>query len=214
MLKRYSIMLWLVLRFIRPISLNRLMPALVLISLWTLLRQTPLQAVMAEHLAFVLAVVTAQIYMLWQNVRPNRSSLLKVTQHHKNVFVWAMSGAFALGLFQIWLANPMFSQRVITAFAGLYAFVMVLGVAGDEEILDRYASDQEGTAPMVVRRHLLKLYALNGLTLLIVNEALISSAAPLDMRIVALSVTPIVVHILHEVTMLLTLPLHGDEEGT
>ncbi|WP_458877657.1 hypothetical protein [Arenibacterium sp. CAU 1754] len=161
-------------------------------------------------MAFVLSLVVAETYLMWRNLPASVGAHGPSTGTATPAMFWGIGGAAALALVQIWLADPIVSQRILSGACALYVLVMALGIAGDEDVLNHFAPDEQDICPMVVRRHLLKLYALVAFTLLVLNESLIAAHVPLDGRIVMLALAPLALHVFYEIVLVLTLPLHGD----
>ena len=206
-LHRFSMLVWLLIRQLRPISPGRLLMPAVFLGSWTVLRA----AHMPDPVAFVWAGVLAQAAQIWA-VLPvtvwHLSHAYGRAHHGAN---WCMGILLAVLTFQIWCADPWISQRLVSVYCALYASLMALGVWGDSDVLNRYAPmSEDSDVPMHFRRHLLKLYALFAILVIAVNEALLAINAPISTRVIMLSLLPIVVHYLFTITLLLTSP-HLDE---
>lgn len=178
------------------------MPA-IFIGSWSTLRFAGMQ----HEVAFVWAAVLAQAAQIWCVLPVSVWRQRVAFGRARHALTWAMTvilGAFA---FQIWWSEPWMTQRVLSVYCALYAAAMALGVAGDRDILDRFApvSGREGTT-LEFRRHLLKLYALVAILVLAVNETLLATDAPLSVRVVTLSLLPVILHYVFVITLRLTCP--------
>ncbi|WP_137703001.1 hypothetical protein [Marimonas lutisalis] len=206
-LRYYSMVLWLLLRSIPPVSPGRLTMPVVFLSSWTVLRGLAFN----ETLAFVWAGVLAQFAQVW--------GVLPVSLwHQRRLFGRARPGgwyaiSFALAAFgvQVFWADPVVSQRFVTAYGGLYIAIMVWGISGDRVVLDRFAPvPDQSKVSQAFRRHLLKLYALVAFLVIVVNETLLAMAAPLAARVAVLARLPIALHVFFETALRLTAPLGED----
>ncbi|QJF50416.1 hypothetical protein [Roseobacter ponti] len=185
------------------------MPA-VFLSGWTALRA----AGMPEATAFVWAAVLAQAAQVWGTLPGTVRLQRRVFGQARPAFLRAMTMILGVLAFQIWYADPSFSQRLISIFCAAYAGLMVLGVRGDTDILDRFVPVTDDTrVPMSFRRHLLMLYALVAIMVIAVNETLVVLDTPLNTRVVALSLLPLALHYFFEIALRLSCPPLEDDEA-
>lgn len=180
------------------------MPA-VFLSTWTVLRvalHTP------ESIAFVWAVVIAQAVQLWA-VMPLtvwRAQHTSGGSARKSV-IWAVAIQYSSLVFQIWWSDPWMSQRLVSVYLTLYATTMAFGVWGDRDVMNRFVPvPKDADVPLAFRRHLLKLYALVAVLAIATNETLLAVNAPLNSRVVTLSLLPIVLHYFFVISLRLTYP--------
>ncbi len=200
---RWSLFVWILLRDLPPISPGRLLMPVVFLCSWTLLRA--LGAV--EQVAFVWSAVFAQSVHVW--------SVLPVTVRRQHRVFGRVHGAvrvsvlmaIALLLLQVWWSEPWLTQRLLSVYCAIYATVMALGVWGDRFVLDGFVPvEDEATVPLAFRRHLLKLYALMGILVVVINETLMRADMALGASVVALSMLPLVLHYCFEIILRLTHP--------
>ena len=207
-LRYYSLLLWLLLRSIPPVSPGRLLMPAVFLSCWTVLSASGL----GENLAFVASAVLAQLAQVWAGLP---GAARREWLRHGSGSATRSVGriVFLVLAVQVWWAEPLITQRALTGICAVYVAVMCWGAFGDRGVLDAFARLGPGSGvSLVARKHLLRLYALTGFLVIAVNESLIAMAAPLGARVVALSLLPLVLHVFYEIALRLTWPF-GDEEG-
>lgn len=208
-LQRFSMLLWLLLSHLPPVSTGRLLMPAVFLGGWTALRAagTP------EATAFVWAAVLAQAAQVWGTLPGTVRRQRRVFGQARQTFFRAMTIILGVLAFQIWYADPSVSQRIISTCCAAYAGLMVLGILGDTDILDRFAPVTDDTrVPMSFRHHLLMLYALVAIMVIAVNETLLVLDAPLSTRVATLSLLPVALHYFFEITLRLTCPPLEDDE--
>jgi hypothetical protein len=209
-LRRFSLYLWLTLRHMRPVSLGRLIMPCVFITCWMCLRALE----WPEAVAFVWAGALAQVAQIWSALPVTVARQRTVFGRARGSTSWAVTFMIGFLAVQIWWSDPWMSQRLVTCYCALYAFIMALGVWGDTKILDRFAyAPPEANVPLELRRHLLKLYALVAILVILVNEALLLVDAPLNARVTTFALLPIALHFLFSITLLLTAPILDDNEA-
>ena len=114
----------------------------------------------------------------------------------------------ALFALQIWMADPVVTQRIVSAACVVYVGIIVIGLCGDRMVLDRFAPVRaDSDVPLEFRYHLLRLYTLTAVLVLVVNESLLAAGTTLQMRVVVFSALPIVLFYMFEIMLRLTAPL-------
>ncbi|MDQ2091999.1 hypothetical protein [Marimonas arenosa] len=207
--RRYSLLLWLLLRSIPPVSPGRLLMPAIFLSGWTLLRALEI----AEARAFVWAAVLAQAVQVWAVLPISAWHQRRLFGRARRALFAAVAVCFTVLALQVWWADPVFSQRVVTVYCAFYVGAMLAGILGDQLFIDRFVPVSDPQAvPMITRRHLLKLYALVAFLVIVVNETLLAMTAPLGARVAVLALLPIALHIFYEIVLRLTLPLEDDPE--
>ncbi|WP_317625105.1 hypothetical protein [Rhodalgimonas zhirmunskyi] len=177
------------LRSVPPVSSGRLLMPMVFLSAWNLLHF----AEAGERMAFVWAAVLAQSLQLWA-VMPHSPVQMKRSFGRARITYLAVLALMLMAIaVQVWMADPLFSQRLLSALCIVYALVMLLGLAGERDVLDSFAPD-DGQMPMAARRHMLRLFAFVAFVILTVNEGLILFAVPLAGRVAVLALLPILLN--------------------
>ena len=167
-LRRLSLFLWLVLSHLPPISPGRLLMPAVFLSSWTVLRFLHFP----EPAAFVWAGVLAQAAQLCSVLPVTVWRLRKAFGRARTGARWSVAFYFCVFAFQVWLSDPVISQRLVSIICGIYVMVMALGVKGDPAILNYFApAANEMDVPLNFRRHLLKLYALMAMLVVASNAS-------------------------------------------
>ncbi|MDT8328455.1 MAG: hypothetical protein RQ750_13910, partial [Roseovarius sp.] len=142
---------------------------------------------------FVLSVVVAQAYAIWRNLPQAAHSLDQTTGGRAGMLRWPVIILLLLSALQLWLNNPYFTQRGISAVALFFLVVMVLGMMREGAVMDRVTpKDAEGDA-VYETVSLLRVNALVAAMVIAVNEILISS----ESLAVWITVMPIFVLFLH-----------------
>jgi hypothetical protein len=202
-LHRVSLYLWLLLRHLPPVSPGWLVMPVVFVSSWTVL----LACHVPQPLAFVWAGVLAQAAQIW--------ATLPVTiwrQRHtfgtaRPAVPTAMVMILSVLALQIWWAGPVISQRMVSAYCGLYVLFLASGLRGDRDILNRFTPvDHDTQVPLAFRQHLLRLYILIAMLVLGINETLLAIDAPLGARVATFALMPVVLHYMFEIMLRLTCP--------
>ncbi len=189
MIRRFSILLWFMLRSVPPVSTGRLLMPMVFLSGWNLLHF----AEAGEVMAFVWAAVLAQALQLWA-VMPHTPMQVKRRFGRARITYLAVLALMLLLIAtQVWMADPLFSQRVLTALCVVYALVMLLGLVGDRDVLDSFAPPGDGLTG-AERRHMLRLFAFVAFLVMAVNEGLVLFAVPLAGRVATLALMPILLN--------------------
>ncbi len=202
-LRRFNTFLCLLVRNLPPVSTGRLLMPAVFLGTWTALRAFSAP----EPVAFVWAAVLAQAAQAW-GVLPNlaKHRVGKRPRDLGAVTIAAILMPAALSI-QVWSADPLVTQRLLSTYCAVYATVMALGIWGDRDVLAHFVPvGRNSDVPLAFRQHLLKLYVLLAILLLALNEALIATDAPLGSRVIALSIAPIFLHYFFEIALRLSCP--------
>lgn len=189
MIKRISSRLLDATLSIPPIRARNILPAILMLILWIGLRSAGVN----ENTAFVLAVVVAQAYAIWRNLPQAAHDMAQIPAGRPGMLRWPVIGLVLLAALQIWLKDPLLTQRLITAFATFFLIVMVLGVMREGEVLDRVTPRQADGTPEYKVVSLLRVNALVALLVICVNEVLIASETPA----IWITVMPVFVLLLH-----------------
>ena len=159
-------------------------------------------------MAFVWSAVLAQAAHLYAVLPVSVLRQRRLFGRAEDGLSWAMLVYLALFALQIWMADPVVTQRIVSAACAAYVGIIVIGLCGDRMVLDRFAPVRaDADVPLEFRYHLLRLYGITALMVLVVNESLLTTGAPLQMRVVVFSVLPIVLFYLFEIMLRLTAPL-------
>lgn len=202
--RRISLVLWVLLRSLPLITWGRLLMPAVFAGSWALLRAVGLE----PPTAFVWSAVLAQAAHLYAVLPVTVARQRRAFGRAKGGLSWAMLGYLAVFALQIWMADPVVTQRVVSAACAVYVGITVLVLCGDRLVLDRFVPVRdESDVPLEFRYHLLRLYALTALLVLVVNEILLAAGTTLQMRVIVFSMLPIVLFYLFEIMLRLTAPL-------
>ncbi len=205
MIKQMTNRLWDLATSIPPIQPGNLLPVLVMIMLWVGLRFTGV----SEGQSFVIACVAAQAYTIWRNLPGAALSLKHVERGKPRMLVIPVVSVILLAGLQLWLGNPLFTQRVLTVFCILFLGVMVSGMMREREMLARVLPKGRTDQPVGAPVSLLRINALVAAVVIGVNEALIAH----ETLAVWISVMPFFLLLLHAfywVMVLSVLPSNYD----
>ncbi|MDF1670002.1 MAG: hypothetical protein P1U83_10335 [Roseovarius sp.] len=191
---------------IPPIKPQNLLPVLIMLGLWVILRS---QAV-AEDAAFVVSVVTAQAYLVWRNLPMAAANLNKVGGQKSRMLLTLVGVTFAVALLQLWLSSPLFTQRVLTVLCVFFLVIMVLGILHERDVMDRLSPAMPLEAGYTPPVSLLRVNAMMAALIIAMNEWLIFYESPA----VWITVMPVFMLVLHGVywtAVLMTLPANKGE---
>lgn len=204
--RRYSILLWTLLRSIPPIRMEWLLASAVFLTVWTVFSFSGVD----EKLAFVVSFVLAQMAQTWQGL-PRAAQDERRRLGSGNGTRNAGIVIYLLFAVQIWCAEPWLSQRFLTVACALHFVMLVNGVRGNQWVLDTFVAVRKPTdVTMIARKHYLKLRALLAFLAIVVNETLMLIDAPLAARVVALALLPIALHVFFQMALFLTWPFEDD----
>ena len=190
---------------IPPIKPQNLLPVLIMLGLWVILRT---QGV-AEDAAFVVSVVTAQAYLVWRNL-PMAAANLDTVQGPRNQMLYAMVGVtFLIALMQLWLGSPLFTQRVLTVLCVFFLVIMLLGIPREREMMERLQSAMPVNGQYTAPVSLLRVNAFMSALIIAMNEWLIFYESPA----VWITIMPLFMLVLHGVYWAMVLMTLPDNEG-
>ena len=201
MIKRLSTRLWHVTTSIPPIRPENVLPIVIMMILWVVLRQLAI----SEDNAFVVSVVVAEAYAIWRNLPNAAYSLKKVESGKPGMLRWPVALLIVLAALQLWLNNPLFTQRVLTGFSVFFLLIMVFGIRREKDLLDRVAPIAENDSVTVERVSLLRINALAAAMVVGVNELLIAFET-LSVWITVMPVFVLVLHAFYWFMVLMALP--------
>ncbi len=208
-LRRFSRYVWLIVSDLPLIGWRRLLPALVLISVWTAL--TFLRV--PEAKSFVWACILAQVTLIWRILPTTVRRQGKVAKDLRTNMCVVLTIWLSVLAVQICFMNPLISHRIVSIYCGLYIIVMVCGTTGDAVFLDRFAPEPKDTkVSTAFRENVMKLQAFVAFLALIVNETLVKIEAPLGARIATFSLLPIFLFYFYGIALRLTYPPLDEEE--
>jgi len=200
----YAKLTWVLLSSIPLIPIARMWPLLVFLLGFVSLRNLQ----MVETSAFVFAAVIAQVIIIWRNLPEAAAELRRVGT--KNLFVLHLGVAATIvaAAVQLWLNDPVVTQHMLSMSCLVYAVAMLWGAMGHPRIRELMVPSLSGRpVPEVPRTHLLRLNILAALFVIVINEAMVLAHFDLTTRVSVLAILPLVIHVLYEITVILTLPL-------
>lgn len=204
MIGYYAKLLWALLSSVPTVRAERIWPLLVFLLGFVSLRNLQ----MDENTAFVLAAVIAQVVVVWRNIPEAAAELRRVGSERMTVLNLGVAATIAAAAVQLWLNDPAVTQHVLSVSCLVYALAMLWGALGHPRIRELVVPTGRGRpVPEEPRTHLLRLNILAALTVLVVNEALVLAQVDLAARVSILAMLPLLIHVLYEVTVILTLPL-------
>lgn len=207
MIKRFSHRIWSLATSIPPIQPGNLLPVLIMVMLWVGLRFIGV----AEDQAFVISCVSAQAYAIWRNLPSAALSLQHVERGRPRMLVVPVALIIAVAGLQLWLASPLFTQRVVTAFCVILLAVMVWGILREREMLDRVVPEGRMPQQICPPVSLLRINAIVAAVVIAVNETLVA----FETLAVWISVMPLLMLVLHAVywgMVLSVLPTASNEQ--
>lgn len=189
MLLKLTHRLWLATTSIPPIRSHTLLPVVIMLVLWVGLNRFGLD----PHRAFVLAVVVAQAFALWRNLPRAAAMLSHVDQGKPGMLRWPVCGVLGLAALQLWVNDPLLTQRILTGLCAVVLGVMVLGIRRERDMLDRVVPAAQAAGAQVERVSLLRINATAAAAMIAVNEALIA----LETLAVWITLMPVLLIVLH-----------------
>ncbi|MCZ0813352.1 MAG: hypothetical protein ACQEVT_13470 [Pseudomonadota bacterium] len=189
MISNLSTRLWFATTSIPAIRAENILPVLTMLILWIGLRHMGVQ----EERAFVMAVVVAEAYAIWRNLPDAAFSLRKVRSGKPGMLMWPVLGLVTLAAVQLWLNDPLFTQRVLSGMCVFFLVIMILGIRREKDMLERVVPQQSADGKPVERVSLLRVNALAAAMVIAVNELLIAG----ETLAVWITVMPVFVLFLH-----------------
>lgn len=176
---------------------QNLLPVLIMLGFWIVLRT---QGV-AENNAFVVSVVSAQAYLVWRNLPLAKANLDTVGSAPRRLLHGIVGVTFAIALLQLWLANPLFTQRILTVLCVFFLIVMGLGILREREVMERIKPAMPKGEGYSAPVSLLRINAAMAALIIAMNEWLIRFESPA----VWITVMPLFMLVLHGVYWLMVL---------
>jgi len=196
------------LKDLSPVSPARLLMVAVFIGGWSLLRLAGCPAPQA----FVWAAVLAQAAQVW-HVLPLTARRPLAIGRASSAAKWGVAAILALMAVQLWWADPLFSQRLISLYCAAYAGIMLITARSASGALARtIAGPDAAEVPSCVHRRLFHLYAGLAIIVLAVNESLLALGTELGTRVALLSLLPIVLHYIFQIALPMAVQQSGDRE--
>ncbi|MEZ5714306.1 MAG: hypothetical protein R3D85_03480 [Paracoccaceae bacterium] len=200
----YSRLVWALLSSVPPIPSQRIWPLLVFLMGFVSLTNLN----MIEGKAFVFAAVIAQVVVDWRTIPSAAADLRRVGVEKMTVLHLGVAATIAAAAVQLVVNDPVVTQHVLSLSCAVYALAMLWGALGHPRIRELVVPSGPGRpVPELPRTHLLRLNLFAALVVVGVNEALVLADIGLAARVSILALLPLILHVLYEVTVLLTLPL-------
>ncbi|WP_371228742.1 hypothetical protein [Roseovarius sp. 2305UL8-3] len=190
---------------IPPIQPHNMLPFVIMIGLWMVLRA---QGV-SQDPAFVVSVVSAQAYLVWRNLPNAGANLVKMGSAKRRMLHGAVGLTLAIAVLQLWLSSPIFTQRVLTVICGFFLVVMVLGILREREVLERLRKTMPANGRHSAPVSLLRVNATMAALIIVANEVLIMYESP-GVWITVMPLFMLVLHAIYWVLVLLTIPDTND----
>lgn len=179
---------------IPPMRAETLLPLMVMLILWIGLNAAGLP----EDRVFVLVLVLAQAHAVWRSL-PNAARHMRGDNGER--MIWPVVAVTALSALQLAVAEPLFSQRLLSGGCVFVLLVMLLGVRREKAVMARVMRSVTEGRPV----SLLRVNAWFALVFLCLNEALIASGS-LAVWMSAMMMAAFVVHAAYWFTVLLVMP--------
>lgn len=203
----YFRLAWALFRSVPAIPAQRIWPLMIFLLGFVSLTNLRL----GEADAFVLAAVIAQVVVIWRNIPEAAAELRRVGATRLIVLRLGVAATILGAGVQLWMNDPVITQRMLSMSCLVYALAALWGALGHPRIRELFVPATLGyVVPETPRTHLLRLNIFAAIIVLAVNEALVFADVGLAARVSILAVLPLVLHVLYEVTVLLTLPLEDE----
>ncbi|WP_412553315.1 hypothetical protein [Shimia sp. MIT1388] len=209
MFHRFSLYLWMLIKYSQPIAPAKLLMPFVFSGSWAGLKLSGV----SWPIAFVWAAVCAQGVHIWLVLLPIIRRQRQKTGSARVAVSVVLAIWFGALVAQVWWSEPWFSQRLLSVCCALYAVILVLGIKRDGDVMKYFApgpNDREVSPEF--RRRLLQLYALTAVFVIAVNESLLVTGASLNLTVAILSLMPLFLHYVFQMVFLLTAPPLRDDE--
>ncbi len=209
MFHRFTLYLWMLIKYSQPIAPARLLMPFVFSVSWAGLKLSGV----SFPTAFVWAAVGAQGVHIWLVLLPIVRRQRQKTGSARFAVSVVLAIWFGALVVQVWWSEPWFSQRLLSVCCALYAIILVLGIKRDGDVMIHFApSPNDRQVSPEFRRRLLRLYALAAALVIVVNESLLVTGASLNLTVAILSLMPLLLHYVFQMVFLLTAPPLGDDE--
>lgn len=209
MIKRTSSRLLNAMLSIPPIRPQNLLPVVIMLILWIVLGRMHVP----QDQVFVLSVVVAQAYAIWRNLPQAAESIHQTTAGRTGMLRWPVIILLVLSALQLWLNNPLFTQRGISAVALFLLVVMVLGMIREGDVMARVTPTTAEGEAVYETVSLLRVNALVAAMVIAVNEILISSES-LGVWITVMPIFVLFLHGFYWFMVLMVLPPDSPDEDT
>lgn len=209
MIKRTSSRLLNAMLSIPPIRPQNLLPVVIMLILWIVLGRLNVP----QDQVFVLSVVVAQAYAVWRNLPQAAESIQQTTAGRTGMLRWPVFILLAVSALQLWLNNPLFTQRGVTAVALFLLVVMVLGMIREGAVMARVTPTTAEGGAVYETVSLLRVNALVAAMVIAVNEILISSES-LGVWITVMPLFVLFLHGFYWFMVLMVLPPDSPDEDT
>lgn len=183
---------------IPPMRAETLLPLIIMFLLWIGLKEAGLP----EDKVFVLVLVVAQAHAVWRSL-PNAARHLQGDTSRR--LLWPVAIVLAFAAMQLWVSDPLFSQRILSGGCIFVLLVMVLGLRREKEVMARMMRTVAQGRPV----SLLRVNAWFALAFLCLNEALIAGGS-LTVWMAAMMLIALLVHATYWFTVLLLMPLEDN----
>jgi len=194
---------------IPPIRSQNLLPVVIMLILWIGLGRMSVP----QDQVFVLSVVVAQAYAIWRNLPQAAASLHQTTAGRTGLLRWPVVVLLVLSAVQLWLNNPLFTQRGISAVALFLLVIMVLGMMREGDVMTRVTPTNADGEEVYETVSLLRVNALVAAMVIAVNEILICTES-LGVWITVMPIFVLFLHGFYWFMVLMVLPPEAPDEDT
>ena len=194
---------------IPPIRSQNLLPVLIMLILWLVLGRMTVP----QDQVFVLSVVVAQAYAIWRNLPQAAASIHQTTAGRTGLLRWPVVVLLVLSAVQLWLNNPLFTQRGISAVALFLLIIMVLGMMREGDVMTRVTPTNADGEEVYETVSLLRVNALVAAMVIAVNEILISTGS-LGVWITVMPIFVLFLHGFYWFMVLMVLPPEAPDEDS
>ncbi len=182
---------------IPPIQPHNMLPFVVMLGLWMMLRS---QGV-AEGPAFVVSVVCAQAYLVWRNLPMAAENLNRMGGAGRRLLRGVVGATLVIALLQLWLSDPIITQRVLSGICGFFLVIMVLGIMREREMLERLRTNLPLNGHPTAPVSLLRVNAIMAALIMYESPGVWITVMPLFM---------LVLHAIYWALVLITIPATND----
>ncbi|SFO01187.1 hypothetical protein SAMN04487859_11341 [Roseovarius lutimaris] len=194
---------------IPAIRSQNLLPVVIMLILWIGLGRMSVP----QDQVFVLSVVVAQAYAIWRNLPQAAASLHQTTAGRTGLLRWPVVILLMLSAVQLWLNNPLFTQRGISAVALFLLVIMVLGMMREGDVMTRVTPTNADGEEVYETVSLLRVNALVAAMVIAVNEILICTES-LGVWITVMPIFVLFLHGFYWFMVLMVLPPEAPDEDT
>ena len=182
----------------------RMLMPFVFILVWTALSVVEFD----EETAFVWAAIVAHFSHIWTGFPTSVRRHPRTGRHWKLELYFVVAVFVASFAWQIFFMEAWASQRLLSLYCALYLLICFsIFLESSEGILDRLVPWSVGfEISQKVRFHFVKINGVICCFLLCINEALIIMNTSINFRVVILALTPLILHYLFHVIILIGYP--------